>query len=104
MVFDTFVALNSLWGFLCISIIFPALAERKYPLIFATGILILITHSIFLHFNQKMLFSEALLRSTAVALANILVPYLLVHFFHHKRSMKDLFRRKNVPDSEKRRS
>lgn len=53
MVFDTFVALNSLWGFLCISIIFPALAERKYPLIFATGILILITHSIFLHFNQK---------------------------------------------------
>ncbi|MDE1532216.1 hypothetical protein HBO18_18005 [Pseudomonas lactis] len=97
MTFDAFGVLNGFWGLLCVSVILPALVARKYLVIVTVGALILIANTIFLHFNQKMLLIEAVLRSGAVALVNILIAYLIAHFFHHKRSVLDLFRRINRP-------
>ncbi|QQZ39754.1 hypothetical protein IF690_17010 [Pseudomonas sp. SK3(2021)] len=95
MVFDAFVILNSLWGLVCVSVILPAFVARKYRLIVAVGALILVVNSLLLYFSQQMPIIEALLRSGAVVLVNVLVAYLIAHFFHHKRSILDLFRRAN---------
>lgn len=93
MYVDGLVILSGLWGFIGASVLLPAFVAGNYRLVIAMGALILVVNSLFLYFNQQMLLIEALLRSTAVALIHVSTAYLIVHFFHHKRSVSDLFRR-----------
>lgn len=97
MIFDALAILNGFWGFVCITVILPALVARKYWLISSVCVSIFVVNSLFLYFNQQMSVIEALFRSAAVVLLNVLVAYLVAHFGHYKRSVLDLIRRSTRP-------
>lgn len=98
MIFDALAILNGFWGIVCVSVILPALVARKYWLISSVCVSIFVVNSLFLYFNQQMSVIESFLRSAAVVLFNVLVAYLAAHFFYHKRSVLDLFRRATRPE------
>ncbi|WP_395610873.1 hypothetical protein [Pseudomonas sp. B22129] len=98
MIFDAFAICNGLLGFVSMTVILPAFVKHQYRLIAAVFTLILVVYSIFLYSTQQMPVVQALLRSAAVASVNVLVAYLIAHFFHHKRSVLDLFRRTSAPE------
>ena len=93
MVFDSFAMLNGFWGFICVMVLAPALAKRRYALALAAVGLVFVTNSAYLHSNQQMPLGEAMFRSAGVVLMHGAIAFLLAHFAHHKRSFKDLFGR-----------
>ncbi|WP_194788210.1 hypothetical protein [Pseudomonas sp. UFMG81] len=93
MVFDGFALLNGLWGFICVAVITPILANRKYGLCALLALLLCAGWALLLHDYRRMPVDESLLRSAGVVLLNVAIAFLLVHFVHRKRSLKDLLRR-----------
>ncbi|MBV2080031.1 MULTISPECIES: hypothetical protein [Pseudomonas] len=92
MVFDPYVLLNGIWGYVCVSVMLPAFVTRNDRSLVSVAALIFVVNSPFLYFSQRMLITDALMRSATVALINLVMAYLTAHFFHHRRSVLDLFR------------
>lgn len=92
MIFDVFAMLNGIWGGVCALVLIPALIDKKYRRFVTVIAVIFIVNSLFLCFSERIPALESILRSVAVALINVVIVYLVVHFFHHKRSVLDLFR------------
>lgn len=97
MVFNGLSILSGLWGLICVGVTTPALAGKRYWRVAGVCTLILVCHTALLHGLGEMSLVESFLRSVLVALINVLAAYLLVHFAHNKRSVRDLFRRARKP-------
>lgn len=92
MIFDGLAMLNALWGFICVAFTIPALSGRHYRRVGFIALMILVANTTLLYSAGEKTLADSMSRSAVVALLNVSVAFLFVHFIHRKRSVTDLFR------------
>lgn len=83
---------HAFMGFVCVTFTIPALAGRHYWRVGLIALLILVANTIMLYSIREQSLGESISRSIVVALLNVSMAFLFVHFIHHKRSVRELFR------------